>query len=728
MLVIGRTLEEHVKYVTRDFEKGNDDLVNRVLAWLPMESSTSVKMTVDFLDPDPRGESLNVTIDFEGLEGTKYKGVSILDRLPVKEETYEKNYMESKYDLILFDYAVIKFLINYEEECAIQLEEMLKTGGKLLLPDISDISHQSIIDLEIPPECECDRRDSTKIEIFIERFGVKMPLRIPLSLTVDELRECLNISKTGGIQMIFESNDLNKKNDEGEILNFIKGSTIYLSTTLGQVSADTWRKAFEKISRDIDIKYSCMEKIRKSAEGLHYPLMHPSNEDNFTVTTVFESVKSKLQPVKKIFEMSNLDKCILVDPAGTMFDGKRKTYNGSGMSGKIYEKLGIANKPHGLTLKYGQRALLNTQEFRADHRSVDVVGALIHAVGPNYRNKGADETYFEKLENTLRDVFNEAEKTEIDMIALPLISAGVFKPKKIEMYAYMNRYLSFVKKIFLPRYTVYLQLFQKEERNAYLKASKCVHYTSRQKDKPLGAIPLQPLGVTGSKRPIQVKTEEGHFGATSVAFEYRKKFRGAKIGVMVAANSGRPLGAVGDVHGTRNVHTDHQTQEEDVVSAWLVGECGEKNDGCYNQLYRDTVNRVWGMKNIDCTDGVTIQGVNYMTTRDAEDYGDAYVVRDVTLQEKVMRGKSKVKEWGEERIDNVDLVFCAGPNAGAEGLETGSTKRTLNKEAQNNYKFFKQCLKVVSTARWTRCKSRGAISLWWLKCPVESTQENGKTK
>ena len=47
--------------------------------------------------------------------------------------------------------------------------------------------------------------------------------------------------------------------------------------------------------------------------------------------------------------------------------------------------------------------------------------------------------------------------------------------------------------------------------------------------------------------------------------------RPMRIGTMVAGNSGRPGGACGQANGSvANLHAGHSTQEEDVVSNWLI--------------------------------------------------------------------------------------------------------------------------------------------------------------
>ena len=53
----------------------------------------------------------------------------------------------------------------------------------------------------------------------------------------------------------------------------------------------------------------------------------------------------------------------------------------------------------------------------------------------------------------------------------------------------------------------------------------------------------------------------------------------AHIGAMIAGNSGRPGGAVGEPGDVAHdkIHAGHSTQEEDMVSTWLLSECGGGN-------------------------------------------------------------------------------------------------------------------------------------------------------
>ena len=62
-------------------------------------------------------------------------------------------------------------------------------------------------------------------------------------------------------------------------------------------------------------------------------------------------------------------------------------------------------------------------------------------------------------------------------------------------------------------------------------------------------------------------------GITSVGFELHQHHSDFRIATVLAANSGRPGGAIRAADGTAEqskVHGGHSTQEEDVVSNWLL--------------------------------------------------------------------------------------------------------------------------------------------------------------
>ncbi len=60
---------------------------------------------------------------------------------------------------------------------------------------------------------------------------------------------------------------------------------------------------------------------------------------------------------------------------------------------------------------------------------------------------------------------------------------------------------------------------------------------------------------------------------------YRSQETPVKIATVVASNSGRPGGACRAIDGTvLNVHVNHTTQEEDVISNWMIAETSALSD------------------------------------------------------------------------------------------------------------------------------------------------------
>ena len=185
-------------------------------------------------------------------------------------------------------------------------------------------------------------------------------------------------------------------------------------------------------------------------------------------------------------------------------------------------------------------------------------------------------------------------------------------------------------------------------------------------------------------------------GCTTVAEAlYIQSGQKARLGVMVAGNSGRPGGDVGTTNGVQKVHTNHKTQEEDIVSNWLITESNGSSSE-RDSLYNDTIYNVWGMCTPKgSTDIKTIQGVDYVNTTNPTKYADAWVVKNAYLS-------PKMNETGRWTFDvnrkfPASLVFVAGPNAGAGRSKYGSTKRTLNSLAMRDddkgYTFFKEGVK-----------------------------------
>ena len=179
-------------------------------------------------------------------------------------------------------------------------------------------------------------------------------------------------------------------------------------------------------------------------------------------------------------------------------------------------------------------------------------------------------------------------------------------------------------------------------------------------------------------------------GATQAGHDEWSK--GQMVGLMIAANSGRVLGALGHPQGKGvvpgKVHGDHKTQEEDVGSIWLCAQAG-LNIGNQSQLFNATIARRWGMAADKGT--MTVQDVDYTSTNNPSDWGDAW-----SLPGELAR-TFKHAQKGMLKYPAV-LVWVAGPNAGAVGRPGGSMARTLSLRAQKNYPFLRDGVKAAMRA------------------------------
>jgi len=193
-----------------------------------------------------------------------------------------------------------------------------------------------------------------------------------------------------------------------------------------------------------------------------------------------------------------------------------------------------------------------------------------------------------------------------------------------------------------------------------------------------------------------------------------------KVGILIAGNSGRPGGSIyssTDILDYKNIHLYHKTQEEQVVSNWLltstrftrfddekimketfIREQKKKLEKTKNMidildilhmmyLFKTTIHEKWGFKDIS-TNTMTIQGIDYTTTTDPYSFASAWVVDFALLSDDYTTAPVLTED-----IYPATLVFIGGPNAGATRGQTSTTGRTLNKLAAKDYTFFKECLK-----------------------------------
>ena len=175
----------------------------------------------------------------------------------------------------------------------------------------------------------------------------------------------------------------------------------------------------------------------------------------------------------------------------------------------------------------------------------------------------------------------------------------------------------------------------------------------------------------------------------------------AKIGTMVAGNSGRPGGACGFADGTAGLlHAGHYTQEEDVVANWLstvvFNATGKPMKGGHSEIasavYASTICGQWGMLNPNGDDALTVQQVDYTNAKDGSWYGDAWVVEGAALcAKKQVAGKRGQLAFDPRYQFPCTLVFVAGPNCGQAPAQPSSTmRRTFNHHMQQDYDLFRQ--------------------------------------
>ena len=224
---------------------------------------------------------------------------------------------------------------------------------------------------------------------------------------------------------------------------------------------------------------------------------------------------------------------------------------------------------------------------------------------------------------------------------------------------------------------------------------KCKRYKCHDYMKNKSILPELPEPPKHIKKLAKYEVRTNAGGLTNIGVTL-KKFPEARIGTMVAGNSGRPGGACGQINGTaKNLNANHTTQEEDVISNWLITATNKANEKIINEqslvgnlLFAKTIYKGWGMTNPGGNDFNTIQGIDY-TKAQSYEYADAWVVQNVELSNKVMINNNN--EYDTNNSYLTTLVFVAGPNCGSKGKgPSSSMTRTFNNTMVNNYDRFKE--------------------------------------
>ena len=126
-------------------------------------------------------------------------------------------------------------------------------------------------------------------------------------------------------------------------------------------------------------------------------------------------------------------------------------------------------------------------------------------------------------------------------------------------------------------------------------------------------------------------------GLTTIGYDLLQQDPAASIATIVASNSGRPAGACRNVQGRverGSIHGRHSTQEEDVVSNWLI--CSTASWSERERLF-ERISFAWGLQEPEGTSTRTLQGVDYTRTYQdcgARMYADAWVLPGQTLGRK----------------------------------------------------------------------------------------------
>ena len=219
---------------------------------------------------------------------------------------------------------------------------------------------------------------------------------------------------------------------------------------------------------------------------------------------------------KDMFKLSNpkWENTIVIDPAGDAFKKGSNTYTGGGLSGYLYKKVlkingkFIYDKVHKLSPIHPGEAKINTQITKPKF--------VIHAVGPNWRdkkinNKISDKSYYDVLKETIISIAGIIQKNselENKAIALPLISAGKYSPKKLDLKTYFQKYIEFIKEYLITsknKRIVILCIYSKDEYKEYKKYEK-------EKSTSASAASSSSATSSGStknsKKPITVSVSE----------------------------------------------------------------------------------------------------------------------------------------------------------------------------------------------------------------------------
>lgn len=214
---------------------------------------------------------------------------------------------------------------------------------------------------------------------------------------------------------------------------------------------------------------------------------------------------------------------------------------------------------------------------------------------------------------------------------------------------------------------------------------------------------LNPEGIQQLyKQKLVVRTEseaalfeeiKDRGGVANVGYQIKQKDAEARVGIMIAANSGLPGGALA-YRPNAIIEDDLNliTQEESTWANVVLTNC-KNNPRAQQAFHENTIGNQWGM--VNKSDTMTKQGIDFTTATDASSYNRSYIISDQLISAVSINPATQKKHLNRGEAYYATFVFADSVNANLEiGSKTGTMKRTLNQKAANDYDFFCKCIKA----------------------------------